>query len=95
MTKSELIDRIAERFPTLVKQDADFAVNLILSTLTAALRDGKRAEIRGFGSFQLSFRPARNGRNPKTGEMVIVPPKVVPHFKAGLTLRGCVNKESQ
>jgi integration host factor subunit beta len=87
MTKSELIARLAERFPQLVAKDADFAVKMILDALTAALVRGDRIEIRGFGSFALNYRPPRIGRNPKSGDKVHVPEKYVPHFKAGKELR--------
>jgi integration host factor subunit beta len=87
MTKSELIARLAERFPQLVAKDADFAVKMILDALTSALVKGDRIEIRGFGSFALNYRPPRTGRNPKSGDKVQVPAKHVPHFKAGKELR--------
>ncbi|HRH73442.1 integration host factor subunit beta [Zoogloea sp.] len=87
MTKSELIARLAERFPQLVAKDAEFAVKMILDAMTDALSRGDRIEIRGFGSFALNYRPPRVGRNPKSGEKVQVPEKFVPHFKAGKELR--------
>ena len=87
MTKSELIDRLAERFPQLVAKDADYAVKMIVDALTAALVRSDRIEIRGFGSFALNYRPPRVGRNPKSGDKVQVPEKYVPHFKAGKELR--------
>ncbi|MDX9716793.1 integration host factor subunit beta [Thauera sp. WH-2] len=87
MTKSELIVRLAERFPQLVAKDADYAVKMILDAMTDALARGDRIEIRGFGSFALNYRPPRTGRNPKSGEKVHVPEKYVPHFKAGKELR--------
>jgi integration host factor subunit beta len=87
MTKSELINRLAERFPQLGAKDADFAVKVLLDALADALARGQRVEIRGFGSFSLNYRPPRAGRNPKTGEQVRVPEKYVPHFKAGKELR--------
>ena len=87
MTQSELIARLAERFPQLVAKDADFAVKMILDALTAALVRSDRIEIRGFGSFALNYRPPRIGRNPKSGDKVQVPEKYVPHFKAGKELR--------
>ncbi len=87
MTKSELIAQLAERFPQLVAKDADYAVNMILDAMTDALARGDRIEIRGFGSFALNYRPPRTGRNPKSGEKVLVPEKYVPHFKAGKELR--------
>ena len=87
MTKSELIARLAERFPQLVAKDADFAVKMVLDAMSEALAKGDRIEIRGFGSFALNSRPPRVGRNPKSGEKVSVPEKWVPHFKAGKELR--------
>lgn len=87
MTKSELIAQLAERFPQLVAKDADYAVKMILDAMTDALARGDRIEIRGFGSFALNYRPPRTGRNPKSGERVLVPEKYVPHFKAGKELR--------
>ena len=87
MTKSDLIARLAERFPQLVAKDADFAVKMILDAMSEALVKGDRIEIRGFVSFSLNYRPPRVGRNPKSGEKVDVPEKWVPHFKAGKELR--------
>ncbi|WP_305074544.1 integration host factor subunit beta [Propionivibrio sp.] len=92
MTKSDLIARLAERFPQLVAKDADFAVKMILDALSEALVKGDRIEIRGFGSFSLNYRPPRVGRNPKSGDKVSVPEKWVPHFKAGKELRERVDK---
>jgi integration host factor subunit beta len=92
MTKSDLIARLAERFPQLVAKDADFAVKMILDALSEALVKGDRIEIRGFGSFSLNYRPPRVGRNPKSGDKVRVPEKWVPHFKAGKELRERVDK---
>jgi len=83
MTKSELIARLAGRYPQLVAKDAEFAVK----TMTLSLVKGHRIEIRGFGSFGLNYRPPRTGRNPKSGDKVQVPEKFVPHFKAGKELR--------
>jgi integration host factor subunit beta len=87
MTKSELIARLAARYPQLVAKDADYAVKTILDAMAQSLAEGQRIEIRGFGSFSLSKRPPRIGRNPKSGERVAVPEKRVPHFKAGKELR--------
>jgi integration host factor subunit beta len=92
MTKSELIARLAERFPQLVAKDADMSVKMILDAMTEALASGDRIEIRGFGSFSLNYRPPRTGRNPKTGTKVQVPAKYVPHFKAGKELRERVDQ---
>ena len=87
MTKSDLIAKLADRFPQLVAKDADFAVKMILDAVSEALAKGDRIEIRGFGSFSLNYRPPRVGRNPKSGDKVSVPEKWVPHFKAGKELR--------
>ena len=73
MTKSELIARLAVRFPQLVAKDADFAVKMMLDAMSEALAKGDRIEIRGFGSFALNYRPPRVGRNPKSGDKVSVP----------------------
>ncbi|PIV21504.1 MAG: integration host factor subunit beta [Hydrogenophilales bacterium CG03_land_8_20_14_0_80_62_28] len=91
MTKSELINRLAERNPHLVAADAELAVKTILDAMVQNLVEGNRIEIRGFGSFSLNFRPPRVGRNPKTGEQVTVEGKHVPHFKAGKELRDRVD----
>jgi integration host factor subunit beta len=92
VTKSELIARLATRYPQLVAKDAEYAVKMMLDAMTDALVHGQRIEIRGFGSFGLNYRPARVGRNPKSGEKVEVPEKFVPHFKAGKELRERVDE---
>ena len=92
MTKSDLIARLAARFPQLVAKDADFAVKVILDALTDSLARSDRIEIRGFGSFALNYRPPRLGRNPKSGDKVQVPAKYVPHFKPGKELRERVDQ---
>lgn len=76
----------------LTARDVDDAVNSILNAMTAALAQGSRIEIRGFGSFSLNYRPPRVGRNPKSGDTVEVPAKIVPHFKAGKEMRERVDK---
>lgn len=87
MTRSELIARLAELQPQLKISDAELAVKVILEALSNTLSKGGRAEIRGFGSFELNYRPPRKGRNPKSGDKVAVPAKYVPHFKVGKELR--------
>lgn len=87
MTRTELIDRLTQRFPQLVARDAEDAVKGILGAMTDTLSRGGRIEIRGFGSFSLNYRPPRVGRNPKSGETVHVAGKYVPHFKSGKELR--------
>ncbi|MBK6973034.1 MAG: integration host factor subunit beta [Sterolibacteriaceae bacterium] len=92
MTRSELISRIARRFPELKLVDAEASVSEILGAITAALTAGNRIEIRDFGSFSLSERRSRAGRNPKTGDAVSVPQKVLPRFKPGKLLRAIVKR---
>jgi integration host factor subunit beta len=87
MTRSDLITVLASRFPSLVAKDAEIAVKEILDAIGIALAQGDRVEIRGFGSFRLNYRPARTGRNPKSGEPVAVAEKYVPHFQAGKEMR--------
>lgn len=87
MTKSELISKLAARYPQLLAKDTELAVKMILDAMADSLSRGERIEIRGFGSFDLNYRPARVGRNPKSGEKVHVPEKYVPHFKAGKKMR--------
>ena len=87
MTRSDLITALSSRFPSLMAKDADVAVKEILDAIGAALAQGDRVEIRGFGSFGLNYRPPRTGRNPKSGESVSAPAKYVPHFKAGKEMR--------
>ena len=92
MTRSDLVELLAERFGQLTQRDADAAVKTILDAMSDALVRGHRIEIRGFGSFALNYRPPRTGRNPKSGEKVSVPSKWVPHFKAGKELRERVDQ---
>jgi integration host factor subunit beta len=87
MTRSDLIVKLAERYPQLLGKDAELAVKVILESMATSLTGGDRIEIRGFGSFALNYRPPRMGRNPKSGDKVQVPAKYVPHFKAGKELR--------
>ncbi|CAJ2376682.1 MAG: integration host factor subunit beta [Gammaproteobacteria bacterium] len=91
LTKSTLVALITRDQPHLSEQDVELAVNSILERMTAALVSGERIEIRNFGSMSLHYRPARIGRNPKTGEAVRVPEKYAPHFKPGAALRRRVN----
>lgn len=91
MTKSELIETIAQKQSQLAHKDIDLAVKAILEQMAQSLSEGERIEIRGFGSFSLHYRPPRHGRNPKTGEAVSLPAKQVPHFKPGKELRDRAN----
>jgi integration host factor subunit beta len=94
MTKSELIDKIAQKQSHLAYKDVELSVKCLLEQMSKSLSTGERIEIRGFGSFSLHFRPPRTGRNPKTGDAVYLPGKYVPHFKPGKELRQRVNEVS-
>jgi integration host factor subunit beta len=91
MTKSELIEQIAATQTQLSAKDIELAVKAIISYMADVLSQGGRIEIRGFGSFSLHYRAPRTGRNPKTGEPVVLSGKYVPHFKPGKELRDRVN----
>ncbi|MDG0996258.1 MAG: integration host factor subunit beta [Gammaproteobacteria bacterium] len=92
MTKSELIEKIAQKQGHLQHKDIELSVKSMIEQMSHALSSGERIEIRGFGSFSLHFRPPRIGRNPKSGENVTLTEKYVPHFKPGKELRERVNK---
>jgi len=87
MTKRELIEILAERVGSLNYKDAELIVNTIFDSMTEALAEGDRVEIRGFGSFHVRDYKAKTGRNPKTGEQVKVEKKRAPHFKVGKELK--------
>ena len=92
MTKSELIARLAEQNPSLYHRDLEQLVNTVFETITKALEDGDRVELRGFGAFSVRERQARIGRNPRTGEPVNVEAKRMPFFKMGKGMRERLNK---
>ena len=92
MTKSELIARLAEQNPSLYHRDLEQLVNTVFETITKALEDGNRVELRGFGAFSIRERKARIGRNPRTGEPVDVEAKRMPFFKMGKGMRERLNK---
>ncbi len=91
MTKSELIQRIAELNPHLYHRDVERIVSTILEEISEALAAGNRVELRGFGAFSVKHRDARVGRNPRTGESVDVAEKRIPFFKTGKQLRERLN----
>ena len=91
MTRSDLVELLAERFGQLTQRDADAAVKTILDAMGDALTRGHRIEIRGFGSFTVRPYKAYSGRNPRTGAPVPVPPKRLPFFKVGKELKELVN----
>lgn len=92
MTKAELIDNVAKKVDGLTRNQVDLLVGTVFNSIKDALAVGDKVEIRGFGSFRLRHRAAREGRNPKSGEVVRVPPKDVPFFKAGKELREMVDR---
>ena len=92
MTRSDLVAALAEKFGQLTQRDTEFAVKTILDAMSDALARGHRIEIRGFGSFSINRRPPRVGRNPRSGEQVPIPEKLVPHFKPGKALREGVDR---
>ena len=91
MTKAELVDKIAEKKPGLTRKQVEVVVNTVLDGIKEALSREDKVEIRGFGSFRIRHRRVKEGRNPKTGETVQVPPKKVPFFKAGKEMREMVD----
>jgi integration host factor subunit beta len=92
VTKSELIENLSRKLSHLAYRDIELSVKSLLEMMSQSLANGERIEIRGFGSFSLHHRPARVGRNPKTGESVALPAKFVPHFKPGKELRERVDE---
>jgi integration host factor subunit beta len=87
MTKSELIEKLSDEHELLNKKDAEAVINVIFDGIGSALTQGDRVEIRGFGSFSVRERSAREARNPKSGEVVEIPSRKTPFFKTGKELR--------
>lgn len=94
LIKSQLIGELSKHFPHLPEKDIALAINHIIEYMSEILANGGRIEIRGFGSFNLHFRPPRRAHNPKTGEKLVTNPKYAVHFKPGKELRENVNKNS-
>ena len=94
MTKSELIQRLAEQNPHLFLRDVEKIVDTIFGEIKNALARGDRVELRGFGAFSVKHRKARIGRNPRTGESVQVEAKALPFFKTGKALRDRLNENA-
>ena len=94
MTKSGLIEEVARLTPHISKKDTEVVVNTIFDSMIEALKAGERIEIRGFGSFQVKVRDAREGRNPKTGEPVHISAKRTPFFKVGKELKEMVDRST-
>ena len=93
MTKSELIQNLADANPHLYLRDIERIVNTIFNEITQSLADGRRVELRGFGAFSVQHRKQRIGRNPRTGESVNVDEKFIPRFKTGKELRLKLNNK--
>ncbi|MEM9287934.1 MAG: integration host factor subunit beta [Sphingomonadales bacterium] len=91
MIKSELLAKLVDMYPNLLQRDLERIVNTVLEEIIDALSRGDRVELRGFGTFSVKSRPARTGRNPRTGEAVAVDEKTVPYFKTGKELRDRLN----
>lgn len=91
MTKSELIEELAIKNRLINKKEAEMVINTIFDSIGGELVDGGRVEIRGFGSFTVRERDAREARNPKSGDVVKIPAKKTPFFKTGKELRVRVN----
>lgn len=92
MTKAEIIDLIAEKHK-IAKAKAEIVVNTVFDSIAASLIEGGRTEIRGFGSFVNRDYEAREGRNPKTGEVIQVAAKKLPFFKTGKDLKNSLNQD--
>jgi integration host factor subunit beta len=91
MKRSDLIEKLADRFSQLSSQDAEDAVKTVIDALSNALVRNNRVEIRGFGSFSLYRRAARTGRNPRNGESISIASTRAVNFKSGKALRESVN----
>src|SRR5918998_1533306 len=94
MIKSERVQSIAARNPHLFLRDVENIVSAIFDEITDALAEGNRVELRGFGAFSVKNRPARTGRNPRTGDSVEVEKKSVPFFKTGKEMRERLNRDA-
>ena len=91
MTRSSLIEKVAERVEGLTLKQTEIVVETVFDSIKASLAKSEKIEIRGFGNFRLKERQPRNARNPKTGEKVEVPSKMAVRFKAGKALRESLN----
>jgi len=94
MIKSSLVKKLLKNNPHLIQKDIEIIVDTVLENIGETLSSNGRVEIRGFGTFSVRHRSARNGRNPRTGEAVVVPAKNVPMFKPGKGVRDRLNYKS-
>ncbi len=92
MTKSDLVERIAEKLD-ITKKEAEAVVNVVFRSIVDAIKREEKVELRGFGCFKVKTKRARKGRNPRTGEEIDIPPKRVPYFKPGKDMKEAVNRE--
>ena len=92
MTKSQLIEKVAEQLSDYKKRDVECAVNAVFDSMKEALVNDQRVEVRGLGTFRVKQRDARNGRNPRSGESVDIPDRKIPFFKAGRSLKLSLNE---
>lgn len=92
MTKSDLIEKVFEKSNSIPKKDIELVVNSIFDSMIETLNQGEKIEIRGFGSFKVKNRNSREGRNPKSGEIVKIPHKRIPFFKVGKELKNMIEK---
>ncbi len=92
MTKSDLVERIAEKLD-VTKKEAEAIVNVVFGSIVDAIKREEKVELRGFGCFKVKTKRARKGRNPRTGEEIDIPPKRVPYFKPGKDMKEVVNRE--
>jgi len=92
MTKRDLMEKLAEKCKNINIKEAETIVDTVFDSMTEALAGGDRIEIRGFGSFQIKSRNSRDGRNPRSGEKVVVNAKKVPFFKVGKELKRRIDK---
>lgn len=93
MTRSDLIDQLCRLYPQVEAKLIEDAVSLFFFEIASSLNKGQRVELRGLGTFSIRERGKRVGRNPKTGEKVMIEPKLTPFFKAGKELREAINQK--
>ncbi|MBU0483685.1 MAG: integration host factor subunit beta [Proteobacteria bacterium] len=95
MLKKDLIDQVTEKMNGYLKKDISQAIDIILDSITEALIEERRVEIRGFGSFSVRHRKARSTKNPRTGEVMNIPPRKTLHFTMSKSLKKPLAGESK
>lgn len=91
--KSDIVSILNKRFPELMVDDINLSVNIILNEIGNALQQGRKAEFREFGVFTAKKKPAGTARNPKTGAILNIPEKIIPHFKSSKVLNSRLNNQ--